>query len=114
MSSSVGGTADEDRQRRGKRRSTTPGTPPPSDYRFIDRLNYMLNGAGFIYDQVTHLWLVDVASGAATRLTDGPVGDDEPAWSPDGTRVAFAANRRRDPTSSTARASMSSMSRPAR
>ena len=66
--------------------ATTPGTPPPSDYRFIDRLNYMLNGAGFTYDQVTHLWLVDVASGAATRLTDGPVADDEPAWSPDGTR----------------------------
>ncbi len=56
----------------------------------------MLNGAGFTYDQVTHLWVVDVASGAATRLTDGPVADDEPAWSPDGTRVAFAANRRRD------------------
>ena len=29
-----------------------PGTPPPSDYRFIDRLDYMLNGAGFIYDRV--------------------------------------------------------------
>ena len=43
-----------------------PGTPPPSDYRFIDRLDYMLNGAGFTYDRIDHLWLVDVATGAAT------------------------------------------------
>ena len=56
----------------------------------------MLNGAGFLYDKVQHLWLVDVATGAAERLTDGGTGDAEPAWSPDGTRVAFAANRRRD------------------
>ena len=38
----------------------SPGAPPPSDYRFIDRLDYMLNGAGFTYDRVAHLWLVDV------------------------------------------------------
>jgi dipeptidyl aminopeptidase/acylaminoacyl peptidase len=49
-----------------------------------------------VYDRVPHLWLVDVATGDASRLTDGPVGDHEPAWSPDGTRVAFVSNRRRD------------------
>ena len=36
------------------------------------------------------------ATGAATRLTDGPVADREPAWSPDATRIAFTSNRRRD------------------
>ena len=56
----------------------------------------MLNGAGFTYDQVNHLWLVDVATGEATRLTDGPAADGEPAWSPDGRRIAFTSNRRRD------------------
>ena len=34
------------------RRPAEPGAPPASDYRFVDRLDYMLNGAGFTYDQV--------------------------------------------------------------
>ena len=46
--------------------SDEPGTPPQSDYRFVDRLDYMLNGAGFTYDHVGHLWLVDAVAGAAT------------------------------------------------
>lgn len=96
VSASHGATRAEDDRRRGLARPTEPGSPPPSDYRFIDRLDYMLNGTGFTYDRVKHLWLVDVASGAASRLTDGRVTDDEPAWSPDGRRIAFAANRRRD------------------
>jgi dipeptidyl aminopeptidase/acylaminoacyl peptidase len=95
VSTSVGWTREEDDRRRGKAKRA-PGQQRTSDYRFIDRLDYMLNGKGFTYDQVSHLWLVEVATGAATRLTDGPVSDREPAWSPDGRRVAFAANRRRD------------------
>ncbi len=101
QSASVGGTYEEDRRRRRLDPTTTSATPataspPPSDYLFVDRLGYMLNGPGMIDHQVEHLWLVDVATGAAQRLTDGPVSDIDPAWSPDGTRIAFAANRHRD------------------
>ena len=98
VSASHGATRADDDRRRGIDRTAdrAAGTPPPSDYRFVDRLDYMLNGAGFTYDRVNHLWLVDVATGEASRLTDGRAADGEPAWSPDGRRIAFTSNRRRD------------------
>ncbi len=100
---SVGATPAEDSRLRGRRSVSSTaaaralGTPPPSDYRFVDRLDYLFNGTGFVDDRVVHLWVVDVATGEARRLTDGPVSDQEPAWAPDGRRIAFSANRRRDP-----------------
>ena len=35
------------------------------------------------------LWRFDPATGAATRLTSSAGSDSRPAWSPDGTRIAF-------------------------
>jgi dipeptidyl aminopeptidase/acylaminoacyl peptidase len=96
VSTSMAATYEDDARRRGRDQRSKAGTPPVSDYRFIDRLDYMRNGDGFTYDRIPHLWLVDVASGSASQLTDGPVAETEPAWSPDGRRVAFATNRRRD------------------
>ncbi len=97
VSASRAANRKEDARRRGIEVQPAPGTPPPSDYRFVDRLDYMLNGKGFVYDRVMHLWIVDAATGAASRLTDGPVSDREPAWSSDGRQIAFSSNRRRDP-----------------
>ena len=39
------------------------------------------------------LWTVNVKTGHLTRLLWGTSSIDEPAWSPDGTRIAFASNR---------------------
>lgn len=35
------------------------------------------------------IWLLDLGSGAARRLTDGSGVDARPRWSPDGSRIAF-------------------------
>ena len=98
VTASHGATRTDDDRRRGidRKAESAASTPPPSDYRFVDRLDYMLNGSGFTYDKVGHLWLVDAATGEASRLTDGRAADGSPAWSPDGRRIAFTSNRRRN------------------
>ena len=69
------------------------GEPPRRDIRLIDELSYQLNGAGFIYEFSPKLWVVEVASGKARRLTSGRSADEQPAWSPDGTRIAYVSDR---------------------
>ena len=39
------------------------------------------------------LWLIDLARGVSSRLTDDPAGDSRPTWSPDGDRIVFASPR---------------------
>ena len=94
--SSRGVTRKEDRRARGLNVKRQPTDPPESDYHYIDRLNYLFNGAGFIYDSVAHIWIVDVATGEARQLTDGPTPDDDAVWSPDGGRIAYATRLNRD------------------
>jgi len=90
-------TRAADARARGKVALPKPGELPTSDYRYLDRLQNMLNGPGFVYDRVSNLWIVDVATGAARRLTKGRTSHDAPVFSPDGTRVAYVAQGGRDP-----------------
>ncbi|MFL5501519.1 MAG: S9 family peptidase [Gemmatimonadaceae bacterium] len=75
-----------------------------SDVKVITRAQYRWNGAG--YTDVTshsHIWTVAASFGAGgalpavKQITSGEFDEDEPVWSPDGTRLYFTSNRRLEP-----------------
>ena len=44
-------------------------------------------------EYLSAIWVVDTAGGEPRRFTTGPRRDTTPRWSPDGTRLAFVAER---------------------
>ena len=70
-------------------------TRDPDDRRprVIERLPYKSDGVGFTFDLSSHLYVFDLESERVEELTSGPWQDREPAWSPDGRRLAFASER---------------------
>jgi dipeptidyl aminopeptidase/acylaminoacyl peptidase len=59
----------------------------------VDRLQFKLDTVGYLDRRRTHLYAFDVAAKSLTQVTSGDFDDSEPAWSPDGTRLAFTSNR---------------------
>lgn len=49
---------------------------------------------------VTHLWLMDTASGSSRALTSAESTDGDPCWSPDGGSIAFVSKRGSDKAAS--------------
>ena len=48
-------------------------------------------------NQNADLWLVPTAGGEPRRLTNHPLGDSRPRWSPDGKRIGFLSRRSGSP-----------------
>jgi acylaminoacyl-peptidase len=75
--------------------------PPPmrngdvADERIINRMHFRADGRGFL-DKVPHLWSIRLDDRTASQLTFGDAGVSDPAWSPDGARIAFVSNRSAD------------------
>ncbi len=64
--------------------------------RVVRRIRYRYDTLGWRGDSHFHLLVVNTAGGPARQLTDGDWDDVAPAWSPDGTRIAFISGRRDD------------------
>ncbi|MDR7483334.1 MAG: S9 family peptidase [Armatimonadota bacterium] len=70
--------------------------PPACDVKIITRLRHKADGEGLWDGRYRHIFVVPAAGGPAWQLTAGPFDHREPAWSPDGRRLAFVANRSED------------------
>jgi dipeptidyl aminopeptidase/acylaminoacyl peptidase len=66
---------------------------PGGFIRHITRKRYRFDITGYIDDRFPHVWYVDVESGTAQQVTAGEQPDGSPAWSPDGSKIAFVSNR---------------------
>ncbi len=78
--------ADEPEKMDGWKRKTMPPI-------VVDRYHFKEDKAGYLTRHYGHIAVFDLATKTATPLTSGLVDDELPAWSPDGTRIAFLSKR---------------------
>jgi dipeptidyl aminopeptidase/acylaminoacyl peptidase len=74
--------ADKDKDKK----DGTPKTPKPI---VVDRYHFKADVTGYLRGEHSHLQLFDLAAKKAEVLTPGTFDEESPAWSPDGSQIAF-------------------------
>ena len=65
----------------------------------IDRLQFKQDGVPYLDRSRTHIYLISDREAEPLQLTFGDFDDSQPAWSPDGSKIAFVSNRTAEPDS---------------
>jgi dipeptidyl aminopeptidase/acylaminoacyl peptidase len=83
---------------------STKEDPKKSDVRVVTKAEYRANGRGYFEPgRHNHIWTVPTVFGAAgdrpeaRPLTFGDFDEENPAWSPDGSRIYFVSTRVLEP-----------------
>jgi dipeptidyl aminopeptidase/acylaminoacyl peptidase len=72
---------------------TIASEEPAHAPRLVRKLSYKADGAGFLLNTPTQIFVVPAAGGDAVQLTDGDSSAMEPNWSPTGDRLTFSRMR---------------------